>query len=217
MEKTCGRTRDAINSKRGRIRVRAQRQWRATGFIALGVIMSAASCLAYAQNGDENAQANNIHITQVHTYSENELLYLDLTASIMLPAAIKEALSNGIQLSFLAEIEIYSPKRLLPDKKLAHFEIIRKLGFHALTKKFILRDLRAATNQNFNSLENALRQLGLYRGAPLTSAALSKSSPDTMMRVRIRLLQDNLPWLLYFKSRLPPWKLSSDWYAWRLN
>lgn len=206
--------------------INSEHEWRKTqaykwqwisGMAVFAAAVSVAFCLAYAQNNAENAQSDNIHVSQVRTYSEHELLYLDLTANITLPVPVKEALNNGIRLSFLTEIEIYSPKRLLLNKRLAYFGIIKKLSFHALTKKFILHDPRKNTNQNFDSLEDALHHLGLYRGVPLTSTLLSKSSPDTMMRVRIRLLQDQLPWLLYLKSRLPPWKLSSDWYAWDLN
>lgn len=185
--------------------------------VVFGLAVSAASGLASAQTGNESAQSNNVLINQVHTYSENELLYLDVTAMIVLPAAVREALDNGTQLSFITEIEIYSPRQVLPDKRLAYLEVIKKLSFHALTNKFVVSNLGEDKTHNFASLENALRHLGLYRGVPITGMSLSKSSADSMMRVRIRLLKDSLPWLLYIKSRLPAWSLSSDWYAWHLN
>lgn len=188
-----------------------------TSLVVFGLAALAASGLANAQAGDESARSNNVLINQVHTYSENELLYLDVTAMVVLPAAVREALDNGTQLSFITEIEIYSPRQMLPNKRLAYLEIIKKLSFHALTNKFVVSDLGEDKTHNFSSLENALRHLGLYRGVPVTSTSLSKSSADSMMRVRIRLLKDNLPWLLYIKSRFPAWSLSSDWYAWRLN
>lgn len=180
-------------------------------------MLAAASGVLSAQTDNHAAQSSNILINQVHTYNENDLLYLDITAATALPAAVKEALDSGIQLSFITEIEIYSPQRLWPNKKLSRFEIIKKISFHALTKKFIVNDLGTNKTQTFDSIDNALSYLGLYRGIPLTSTALSKSMADAMIRVRIRLLKDKLPWLLYFKSRLPAWRLSSGWYAWHLN
>ena len=105
--------------------------------------------------GERAAPSASIVVHQVHTYSENNLLYLNATAAIALPAEVGEALNNGILLSFVTEIEILSPQPLLPDKRLAHFKILRKLRYHALTKKFIVQYPNNKTQKSFDSLRDA--------------------------------------------------------------
>ena len=158
-----------------------------------------------------------ITISYLSPNLKNNLVHLSLQAHFDLPDFLITAVNTGIQLTFIADIEILKQRELLPSKKILDLEWHKKLHFYALTRHYVVEDLAFDQQANFNSLENALIFLGHYDDVPITEKPLLASSQATHTRVRIKLSRADLPLLLRLKSYvLYPKALSSDWHQWSL-
>lgn len=162
--------------------------------------------------------ADTIEITAADTPLSENTYVLNADATIKLSENVQTALDKGVDLFFLTNVRIVKSREWLPDKRILDLEIIRRLSFHALTRKYVVDDLTLSGRKSFASVSRALAHLGHYRGIPLASAVTVKPSPDTQVRVRIKLMGQELPLPLRLKRILSPaWRLSSGWYAWTLE
>ena len=163
-------------------------------------------------------QAGTIEITSGGTQVEENTFHLNVDAAIELPASVRDALDKGVDLFFSTDVKIVRIRKWLPPKAALNIKIIRRLGFHALTRKYVVDDLTLGKRKSFTSVSEALAYLGRYRKVPLVSKTVIKPSPDTQVRMRIKLMPQELPTPLRLKRIFSPaWRLSSDWYAWSLK
>ena len=147
----------------------------------------------------------------------DDLIYLSMQANFDLPDFLITAVNTGIQLNFIADVEILKQRALLPNEKLLVSAWHKKLHFHALTRHYVVEDLSLNWQANFNSLKSALVFLGRYNNMTVTEKSSPTLSQATHMRVRIKLSRADLPLLLRLKSYLlysAP--LSSNWHQWSL-
>lgn len=174
--------------------------------------------ISLALAGFDSPLADTIEITTADIVTKQETLYLNVVADIRLPEQAQVALDKGVDLFFATDVKIARRKQWLPDETSVNLEIVRRISFHALTKKYVVRDLTFDTTSSFANLPSALAALGNHRQIPLINQAIVDRSPDTRILVRIRLIHKELPLPLRLKRFFSQtWKLSSNWYAWPLN
>ncbi len=158
-----------------------------------------------------------ITISYLSPDTKDDLIYLNMQASFDLPDFLITAVNTGTQLNFIADVEIFEKRRVLPNKKLLDEAWRKKLHFHALTRHYVVEDLDLNQQANFNSLSSALMFLGRYSNMAIIEKSSLILSQATHMRVRIKLSRADLPLLLRLKSYLSyPEPLSSDWHQWSL-
>ena len=163
-------------------------------------------------------QAIAIEVTDAKISVEKGTLYLDATSEINLLANVKAALDKGVDLFFVTNMKIVKPRKFLPDKAIMNIEIIRRLSFHALTKKYVVGDLAFKKTTSFTSLESALMTLGTYDQIPLINKAVINPSTDKKALIRIKLMSRELPIPLRLKKIFSKsWRLSSGWYVFPLE
>ena len=147
----------------------------------------------------------------------DDLIYVSMQAHFDLPDFLITAVNTGIELTFIADIEILNNNKLLPNRKVLDLEWHKQLHFYALTRHYVVEDVTFNQQANFNSLKNALVFLGRYDSMPITDKPLLSSSQATHTRVRVKLSRADLPLLLRLKSYiLYPKPLSSNWHQWSL-
>ena len=163
-------------------------------------------------------RAGAIEVIGADTRVTGGIIHLDADAKIELPDAVQTALDKGVDLFFSARFKIVRQRKWVPDKASVNIEVIRRLSFHALTKKYVVDDLTLKRRRSFTSVPEALSYLGRYRNVPLVSNAVINLSSDVQARMRIRLVHQRLPLPLRLKRNFSrAWRLSSDWYAWPLS
>ena len=174
--------------------------------------------IALALAAFDSSLAETIDITAADTKIKQGTVYLDFTADIRLPEKVQAALDKGVDLFFVANVKISRDRKWLPDKASVDLEIVRRISFHALTKKYVVGDLTFDRTSSFAHLPRALSALGDYRQVPLINQAVADKSPDARVLIRVRLVHNELPLPLRLKRLFSrTWKLSSDWHAWSLN
>ena len=185
-------------------------------FIVLLTLLLASlftSTITLAQSSDTFFSMN-----KYRTFVKDKIFILDASIDITLPSTVQDALDKGVDLVFITHIQVIQPETILPDKKLLNIPVRKRLGFHPLTKKYIVEDLTFGTRKSFYSLTAALEMVGSVQNISLIDEALSQTHDNTLVRIRVELSHSDLPFPLKIRAKFSPsWYLSSNWFAWNLN
>lgn len=140
---------------------------------------------------------------------------LDADIEIRLPGGARRAIDAGLTLRLTYEIEIARVRRYMFDAEVAALEQKFEVAYHALSQRYLLRNLNSGEQQDFGNLTAALDALSSVRGLPLIDASLLKEGLPYAVRVRavltLRSAPDTLSWLLFWSD---DWSASSEWYEW---
>jgi len=129
----------------------------------------------------------------------------------------RAALESGLTLTIRLEIEILNRRTLWVDTEIAALTQLYALEYHALTERYIVRNLNSGDQASFATLFAALNFLGRIDKLPIIDAGLLEPERSYDIRVRALLDTEQLPGplrLLAFWRR--DWSLGSEWYRWRL-
>ena len=133
---------------------------------------------------------------------------------------IRAALKDGLTLTFDLDVVVSRERRFWVDEGVAEYTLKRELSYHAVSDRYVARDLntRTASEQHsYATLEEALEALGTVEAWPfLLSPQLS---PNRQYRVSLRAgvrrgrLPDTLRVLLFWTD---DWHRESEWFSWSL-
>jgi len=144
--------------------------------------------------------------------------YLDARVQYRLSADALDALEAGVALTLELQIEVNRQRRLLPDQNVAQLTQAYQLQYHALSDRYVVRNLNTGEQESFATLFAALNQLGRIVDLPLIDAALLDDGARYRARMRAVLDTRAFPGplrLLVFWA--DGWRIESDWYSWRLE
>jgi hypothetical protein len=140
---------------------------------------------------------------------------LDADLEIRLPGGARRAIDAGLTLRLRYEIEIARVRRYMFDAEVAALQQKFELTYHALSQRYLVRNLNSGEQQDYGSLSGALDALSSVRGLPLLDASLLERGLPYAVRVRaeltLRSTPDTLSWLLFWSDE---WSASSEWYEW---
>jgi hypothetical protein len=133
---------------------------------------------------------------------------------------IRAALKDGLTLTFDLDVVVSRERRFWVDEGVAEYTLKRELSYHAVSDRYVARDLntRTASEQHsYATLEEALEALGTVEAWPfLLSPQLN---PNRQYRVSLRAgvrrgrLPDTLRVLLFWTD---DWHRESEWFSWSL-
>jgi hypothetical protein len=144
----------------------------------------------------------------------------ELTAEVVitLPEEARKGIEAGLTLRLVYEIVLSRVRGYWPDAGIAELEQAYELSYHALSQRYLLRNLNTGEQRDFGSLQAALEQLGDVRGLPVIDADLVNG--DSLYEVSLRAAVDMstapaaLQWLLFWTD---DWSGSSEWFTWPLR
>jgi hypothetical protein len=140
---------------------------------------------------------------------------LDADLEIKLPGGARRAIDAGLTLRLRYEIEIDRVRRYMFDAEVAALEQNFEVTYHALSQRYLLRNLNSGEQEDYGNLAAALDAVSTVRGLPLLDASLLKKGVPYSVRVRavltLRSAPDTLSWLLFWTE---DWSASSEWYEW---
>jgi Domain of unknown function (DUF4390) len=143
---------------------------------------------------------------------------LDARVDFTLPEDARKGIEAGLTLRVVYEIELARVRGYWPDATIAALAQAYELSYHALSQRYLLRNLNTGEQQDFGSLPTALAQLGDVRGLPVIDADLVKD--DSRYEVYLRAVVDlsttpaALQWLLFWTD---DWSTTSEWFVWPLR
>jgi hypothetical protein len=130
--------------------------------------------------------------------------------------AIRDALRDGITLTFDLDTRVERERRLWFDAEVVALTLRRELAYHAVSERFVVRDVRSGDQQSFPTLEEALKQLGTVDGWPiLVEPQLDGGQYHVSVRAGVRRgrLPSSLRALMFWTD---DWHRTSEWYSWSL-
>ena len=144
---------------------------------------------------------------------------LDARLDLSLPGGARRAIDAGLTLRLNYQTEIGRVRRYLPDPEVASLVQSFELSYHALSQRYLVRNLNTGEQFDHGSLDGALERVAEVRlDCPLIDSSLLEPGPTYEFRVRaeidMRTTPDALNWLLFWAD---DWSATSEWYAWTLH
>ena len=143
---------------------------------------------------------------------------LSAKVDLTLPDGARKAVESGLTLRLTYEIKVDRVRRYMPDAGIAALEQRYEVSYHALSQRYLVKNLNTGEQQDFGSLQAALDRVGELRGLPVIDATLVSDGPVYEGRIRAVLEMNTAPdvlgWLLFWTD---DWSAESDWKTWTLR
>jgi hypothetical protein len=130
--------------------------------------------------------------------------------------AIRDALRDGITLTFDLDVRVERERRFWFDAEIVALTLRRELAYHAVSERYVVRDTRSGEQQSYATLEEALKQLGTVDGWPiLVEPQLDGGMYHVSVRAGVRRgrLPSSLRAIMFWTD---DWHRTSEWYSWSL-
>lgn len=143
-------------------------------------------------------------------------LHADLV--FKLPDDAQQAIRDGATLNLSLEILVRRTRQLWLDETVATLEQHYAVMYHAVSDRYLVRNLNSGAQNSFATLDAALESLSSIKALPLLDTTLI--SPEKMNEVsvranlEIRSIPRALSILLFW---VKDWRQTSDWYTWTLR
>jgi hypothetical protein len=143
---------------------------------------------------------------------------LDARLEMRLPDDARKAVESGLTLRLNYEIVIDRVRRYIPDAEVAALVQRNEVTYHALSQRWLVRNLNTGEQDDFGSLDTALARIAELRGLPIIDTTLLPGGPEYQGRIRAVLDLSTAPdafgWLLFWAD---DWSAESNWKTWTLR
>ena len=184
---------------------------RGVAFLLLCVIATVAGPAARAADAE-------LRLRDLAVAVDEGVYELDARLEIELPGAARRAVESGLTLRLRYEIVIDRERRYMLDAEVAALAQRYEVTYHALSQRWLVRNLNTGEQFDYGSLDNALARISELRGLPILDAALVSPGPLYLGRIRAVLDLSTAPdafgWLLFWAD---DWSAESDWITWTLR
>ena len=130
--------------------------------------------------------------------------------------SIRNALRDGITLDFDLEVRIERERHLWFNANIVELTLHRQLSYHAVSDRYVVRDVRSGDQDTFATLDEALEYLGKVDAWPiLVEPQLDGGNYTISVRAGVRRgeLPASLRALMFWTN---DWARQSEWYTWSL-
>jgi hypothetical protein len=140
---------------------------------------------------------------------------VDCEIQYRLDDRVNEALTNGIEMSFLLEIELRQESDYWLDPLLSQLKREFRVKYHALSKQFVMVEIGSQIERSYPDLYSAFYSQRQIHNVELASIDALDLKQEYYFRARARLVSEKLPLPLRIKSYVSSdWRPSSGWTEW---
>lgn len=131
---------------------------------------------------------------------------------------LNDALHNGVPLLIELRIEVLRDREWLWPEMIAELRQRFKLEFHALSRRYLVKNFSTGGQHSFATLNEALNYIGNIYDLPLIDAQLLDPDETYLVRMRADIDVEALPTPVRLWAYLgSEWSLKSKWYEWQLQ
>jgi hypothetical protein len=182
------------------------------GFLAAGSLIA----LLAASGLPADALDGVLEVHSAYVNIDRGVFLLHARVEYPVSPAIGEALRDGVTLTFDLEARVERERRLWFNSNIVEVTLRRDLSYHAVTDRYVVRDVRSGDQNSFATLEDALDFLGKVNDWPiLVEPQLDEGNYTISVRAGVRRgsLPASLRALLFWTN---DWARVSEWYTWSL-
>jgi hypothetical protein len=159
-----------------------------------------------------------IEIRDSTTRLQAGVWFLDADIVYTLNEPALEAVDSGVTLDVELTIRLTQRRRIIWDATFAELKQRYSLQYHALTERYILRNLNSGEQESFGTLAGALSALGTVRALPIIDDALLSRGERHYVALRAVVDIEELGGpLALIRFLWNDWRIDSEWVRWRLD
>jgi Domain of unknown function (DUF4390) len=129
-----------------------------------------------------------------------------------------EALKHGVPLTLVVKVRLNQYRRFVWNKTVFSNDLVYRLSYHALRKRYRIFDENRGVHRYFANLEPALEAMGQIRDLPVLNPADFEPNSKYSAEIKVFLDIEALPLpLRSIAFLIPQWYISSGWYTWSLD
>ena len=161
------------------------------------------------------AQEHRFEVRSAYVEPRQSVYELNATLNFDLPDGARAAVQEGVPLTLTWEIVVKRQRAYWPDFTVAALEQRYELVYHALSERYLIRNLNSGEQASFSTLEAALDELRVVSNLPAFDESLIESGRRHEISVRasldVRTMPDTLRFVLFWTD---DWRQRSEWYTW---
>jgi hypothetical protein len=156
-----------------------------------------------------------LEIRSAYVEPAESVYLLNVTMDFDLPEGAKRAIREGVPLTLDLEIAVSHARRYWLDEGVASLEQRYELVYHALSERYLVRNLNSGEQSSFANLDAALDFLRVIENLPILDGSLlvADRRHDISLRANldVRTMPDTLRFVLFWAD---DWRQRSEWYTW---
>ena len=177
----------------------------------IAIVLAACGAQAHADALDGVLEVRSAYVSV-----EGGVFLLHARIEYPVNPAIRDALHDGVTLTVDLDTRIERERRFWFNADIVDLTLRRELDYHAVSDRYLVRDVRSGTQKSFATLEEALADLGAVDGWPvLVEPQLNAGNYRISVRAGVRRgrLPASLRALMFWTD---DWHRVSGWYTWSL-
>jgi hypothetical protein len=156
-----------------------------------------------------------LEIRSAYVEPAESVYLLNVTMDFEVPEGAKRAIQEGVPLTLTLEIAVQHARRYWLDETIASLEQHYELVYHALSERYLVRNLNSGEQSSFANLDAALDYLRVIDDLPILDGTLLQADRrhDISLRTSldVRTMPDTLRFVLFWAD---DWRQRSEWYTW---
>jgi hypothetical protein len=167
--------------------------------------------------GNDTA-ARETRIVEARTLLVDDIYRLGATVDFDFNDTLEDALHNGVPLLIELRIELLRERPWLWPELVAELRQRFKLEYHALSRRYLVKNFSTGGQHSLASMSDALSYIGNIYDLPLIDAQLLQKNQRYSVRMRADIDVEALPTPVRLWAYLgSEWSLKSKWYRWPLQ
>lgn len=159
------------------------------------------------------ASAEGIQIKSAELVPVENAYQLDVDFDIDFSNEVEAALNKGVQLSFLVEFQLVSPREYWFDDEITTKSQLIQLRYHALSRQYLINVDQH--QKSFAALHEAIEELSRLRHWEVLQKSEIAKGENYLASLRFRLDHSRLPKALQVEAlSSEKWTLVSERYRW---
>lgn len=185
-------------------------------FLRRGVLLLV--CVLATTAASAALAATEVVVRSASVSLDQDVYELDARIDLKLPDEARKAIEAGLTMRLDYEIELSRSRSYWMDKGIASLVQTYELSYHALSQRWLVRNLNTGEQQDFGTFGAAVDRLSTVRGLPAFDADLVQSGRSYVVGVRavvdLGSSSEALSWILFWTD---DWSADSEWYEWPLR
>jgi hypothetical protein len=190
----------------------------AQAFLKVSALVLLAFCAVGGTQALASEAPRRFEIRSAFAAPAESVYMLNARLGFTLPEGARAAIRDGVALTLDLEIEVNRARRFWLDETVATLEQHYELVYHALSERFLVRNVNSGEQTSWPTLEDAVESLQLVDRLPILDQSLVLPDFRYEVSLRGRLDVRNLPEALRIVLFwVDDWRQQTDWYTWPLN